>query len=63
MHVGKQEASNQEKKRKQNTISIHVIGMALLLLLLTMFLQEHITSIVIKNTSSRNLFIFLTPLL
>jgi hypothetical protein len=28
-----------------------------------MFLQEHITSIVIKNTSSRNLFIFLTPLL
>jgi hypothetical protein len=43
-HVGKQEAS---KKRKQNTISMHVIGMALLLL--TMFLQEHITSIVIKT--------------
>jgi hypothetical protein len=34
------------KKRKENTISIHVIGMALLL---TMFLQEHITSIVIKT--------------
>jgi hypothetical protein len=44
-HVGKQEAS---KKRKQNTISMHVIDMALLILI-TMFLQEPITSIVIKT--------------
>ncbi len=59
-HVDKQEAS---KKRKQNTISMHVIDMALLILI-TMFLQEPITSIVIKTLLwGGSLFIYLTPLL